>query len=261
MLTPQPGKLTADLPLMVRGERGLITIEFTLLIPLLLMVLTTILQIALIVQAKFVVNYAAASALRAAIVAIPREMRSEKTGRTELRNQVNWNDPDSAKLETVHRAAALALTSISPVYGADVARATRLAPDASLAARLGKLALLFPAAVKGQDVSGQIISRAYYAYDKQNTKVEIIVENNGQTARGNFGDHDLVTVRVTFHYYLTVPFANRVFGKPFFGAGWRGGSGYYVTISEQYTLPIEGEPLFPQEQRQRFYKREEEAYL
>jgi len=245
-----------------RGEDGLVTLQFVLLVPLLLMLLTTILQIAFVMQAKSTVNYAAFCAIRSAIVIIPTEMRSEKTGLPEGHNVVRMNDPDSAKLDAIHRAAALALTAISPVYGANVAAATGTAPDASLAARLEKVVLLFPASVSGKDVSGQILARAPYAYDKQNTRVEISFnnrgENSGQQSIATFGDHELVTVRVTYRYYLTVPFANRLFGRPYFGSWWNG-SGYYISISEQYTLPLEGERLCPPQQRSRLFRREGEG--
>ena len=56
-----------------------------------------------------------------------------------------------------------------------------------------------------------------------------------------------MTVRVTYRYYLTVPAANRMLGRPYRGGFFSliAGTGWYYTITEQYTLPIEGEPIFP----------------
>ena len=262
MMKKRAGKNGAYVRARERGEEGLITLQFVLLVPLLLMLLTTILQIAFVMQAKSTVNYAAFCAIRSAIVIIPTEMWSEKTGLPEGHNLVRMNDPDSAKLDAIHRAAALALTAISPMYGANVAAATGTVPDASLAAKLEKAVLLFPASVSGKDVSGQLLARAPYAYDKQNTRVEIGFknsgENSGQQSIATFGDHELVTVRVTYRYYLAVPFANRLFGRPYFGSWWNG-SGYYIPISEQYTLPLEGERLCPPQQQQRLFRGEREV--
>ena len=235
-----------------KHERGVLTLQFVLLVPLLMMLLTTILQIALLIQAKFVVNYAAFCALRSAIVSIPAEMTSPESRRTESHNQINFNDEHSAKLDAIRRAAALPLTAISPVYGPGVALSTGTAPDVSLVTQLSRVALLFPGSVGGQDVSHQLLLRAHYAYDRQNTQVEIVIKSNNAQSQGRFDDHDLVTVRVTHRYYLTVPFANRLFGRPFFGSRWWGGSGFYYPITEEYTLPLEGEPLFPEGQRSRF---------
>src|SRR5262245_61100301 len=58
-------------------ESGASAVEMTLLLPLLLALLLTILQVALLVQAKFVVNYAAFCAARSAIVAIPSKAQGE----------------------------------------------------------------------------------------------------------------------------------------------------------------------------------------
>jgi hypothetical protein len=65
----------------------------------------------------------------------------------------------------------------------------------------------------------------------------------------DFQDHELITVRVKYRYYLTVPGANRMIGTAFNPGliNFFTGTGYYVEMNEAYTLPLEGEPLFPGE--------------
>lgn len=223
----------------VRGnyasEAGVSALEFTLLLPFLLTLLLTILQVALIVQAKFVVNYAAYCAARSAIVSIPGGIRSTKTRKQDAHNQIAINDESAPKMRIIHRAAALPLTSISPLLGGAVAAGTAINP--SLPGPLARVAAFFSAGAKS--ASDELVQRAHYAYDNANTKIEIIPRNNAQRG-GRFGDHDPVTVRVTYRYYLTVPIAGRILGK-----AYPGGSGRYVEIAEQYTLLNEGEPAFP----------------
>src|SRR5262245_54530654 len=86
------------------GQSGASAVEMVMLLPLLLALLLTILQVALIVQAKFVVNYAAFCAARTAIVAIPS--KAQGAGGTEERNRLNRNG-NSPKMTMIRRAAAL----------------------------------------------------------------------------------------------------------------------------------------------------------
>jgi hypothetical protein len=78
-----------------------------------------------------------------------------------------------------------------------------------------------------------------YAFDLENTTIEIIPENEAQK-EGSFGDHDNVTVRVTHRFYLGIPLANRILGTSYDAGGM---PGFFYAISEQYTLLNEGEPL------------------
>jgi Flp pilus assembly protein TadG len=226
------------------SEAGVSALEFTLLLPFFLTLMLTILQIALIVQAKFVVNHAAYCAVRCAIVAIPGNIVSSKTRKQDAHNQIAIGDENSPKMRIIHRAAALPLTSISPLLGGAAATGTAINP--SLLGPLARVAAFFSAGAKS--ASDELAQRAHYAYDNANTKVEIIPENRAQRL-GRFGDHDLVTVRVTYRYYLTVPIASRILGKAYPIS--MGGSGRYIEITEQYTLVNAGEPAFPRDQMPR----------
>ena len=235
-----------------QAESGASVVEFALVLPLLLTILLLVFQIALLVQAKFVVNYAAFCAARSAVVTIPAKIYSTHTGRYEKSNTLQLNSPVSPKMNIIRRAAALPVTAISPALAPRVWLTTGASPiDSSFLVPLGQVMLLFPFYADGKYVSGELLTRASYAYDRQNTSVEVIREGSQQ--RRGFGDHELVTVRVTYRYYLTVPIASRLLGTPYRGGilGFITGTGWYYPLTEQYTLPVEGEPLFPPDQEPR----------
>jgi len=219
------------------SEAGAGVAEFIIAFPLLLALMLTILQIALLVQAKFVVNYAAFCAVRSAIVTIPARIRSER--QLEERNVIDTRDPDSPKMKIIRRAAALPCVAISPAWRPALIVSTGTAYDPLAIAPLARLTVFVPSL----DYEKQVMSRAVYAYDARNTFVEVSTQG---------GDHDPVTVRVTHRYYLTVPFASRILGRSYFPDWFRFGAGRYYPITEQYTLLNEGEPLYPESQRRRF---------
>ena len=231
-------------------QGGASTVEMALLLPLLLALLLTILQVALIVQAKFVVNYAAFCAARSAVVAIPS--KAQGVGGVEGRNRLNLQSDDSPKMAMIHRAAALPCVAISPAWSTGILLATLAPRKPEVMAPMEELALLFPASREGANISRQLAARAHYAFDPANTRVEIFGEGGDQS--GSFGEQELVRVRVTFRYYLTVPFANRLFGSSYYGIKFLNGfgllnqSGLYAPITEEYTLVNEGEPPFPPKQ-------------
>jgi hypothetical protein len=220
-------------------ESGASVVEFMLAFPLLLALILTILQIALIIQAKIVVNYAAFCSVRTAIVTIPSKIRSQRSGRFEDYNVIATNDPESPKMEIIRRAAALPCTAVSPLLSG--AFWTFSGPNYEVIPALILVGAAFPATVDGKEVPLQLVQRGPYAYGRENTKVEVSGEGGG------FHDHNLVTVKVTHRYYLAIPFANRLLGRSYPGLGFFGGA-YYITIAEEYSLLNEGEPLFPKDQ-------------
>ncbi|MCC6744273.1 MAG: pilus assembly protein [Acidobacteria bacterium] len=220
---------------LAEGECGRTAIEFLLLLPLVLSILLLVLQIALMVQAKFVVNYAAFCAVRSAIVWIP----AEKEG--EARNRIEIGNTSSEKMQKIWRAASLACVPISPHHSSGLADRTGI-EDATQEQKdaVDRIATYFPS--NGDDgVAESFKQRIAYAFDSGITTIEIVPESGSHNqSAGEFGDHDLVTVRVTHRFYLGVPLANRLLGTSF-GVG--PGSGFYYPIVEQYTLLNEGEPL------------------
>lgn len=232
------------------GQGGASAVEMVLLLPLLLALLLTILQVALIVQAKFVVNYAAFCAARSAIVTIPAKVQG--VGGVEERNRLNLRSNDSPKMGMIHRAAALPCVAISPAWSTGILLATLAPLKPETAVPMEELALMFPASREETNISQQLVARAHYAFNTTNTRVEIFGEGGNQS--GTFGEQELVRVRVTFRYYLTVPFANRLFGTSYYGIKFLSGfglinqSGLYAPITEEYTLVNEGEIPFPARQ-------------
>ncbi len=221
---------------LVAGENGRSAIEFLLLLPIVLSILLLILETALMVQAKFVVNYAAFCAVRSAIVWIPADAPGG-----EARNHIDRTDSSSDKMQKIWRSAAFACVSISPHYSSSLVDRTGIT-DASDEQKdaVERIAAFFPSDGDG-NVAESFRNRLAYGFDSANTTIEIVPESGSHDQNaGDYGDHDPVTVKVTHRFYLGIPLANRLMGTSF-GAG--PGSGFYYPISEQYTLLNEGEPL------------------
>ena len=216
-------------------QSGTSAVELVLVLPPLTVLMVMILQIALIVQAKFVVNYAAFCAARSAIVIIPDAVSGN--GINEGHNYIG-NPDRSEKLEIIHRAAALPLTAVSPMPSFSYPIITD--PNS-----LGELFKLAPFDVGPRSMMAQVILRAAYAYHPENTAVKVLTPDGAES--GTFREHDWVTVKVSYRYYLAVPFAKRLFGTTYSGGWWTGffGAEYYYPIVEQYTLPVDGEPILP----------------
>ena len=225
----------------VDHEGGASSVEFVLVLPALAVLLLMILQIALLVQAKFVVNYAAFCAARSAIVVIPDEVAISRP--PESRNHLG-NPETSEKIEITRRSAALPLIAISPLPGFNGATGLPVVTD-DLESLKG-LAKLAAFEVGPPSMMYQVLRRAPYAYHPDNTMVKI-VDAEGSEAH-DFRDHDWVTVKVSYRYYLAVPFAKRLFGTAYSSNRiWNMlfGTDYYYPIVEQYTLPLDGEPMLP----------------
>jgi TadE-like protein len=231
------------------AQGGVVAIEYLMALPILLICFLTITQTALIAQAWLVVNHAAMSATRAAIVAIPVAMRSRETGFGEGSNQMNSAD-ESPKHEYVRRAAALALTSISRKWSVGTSSTT---PDLGSAAAFATVAALVPPKGLGGSIAMEAASRNAYALDEKNTRVEIgIIRENPNDLFG--------IVQVTLHYrfFLAIPFADKVFGSQYSGLGWLT-EDRFIELSSQYSLPVDLHPLFPKQVKPGIYF--EEAVL
>ena len=215
-------------------QAGSSVMEFVLLTPLLLTVLLVIFQLALIVQAKIVVNYAAFCAVRSAIVVLPSYVTSTVTNITEDYDEIYLDNPDSPKMHTIRRAAAIACTGISPpmefnpLLWAEIG----ILPNPTNAALMWSVAALFRGSIPGVSL------------DYANTMVKITLDDHpAEGGRFNATNYTLVTVRVTYRYFLTVPFAARLLGTAYWG-GWFNKT-FYIPINEQYILPSETDHDFP----------------
>ena len=219
-------------------QSGEAVIQFLFVLPLLLCILLVIFQIALLMQAKFVVNYAAFCAVRSAVVVIPEGVQSGVTSKSEAPGEINGDDPTYPKLAEIRRAAGLACVSISPTASAGLALGPGL--QGSGLESLPKALTVF-----GPSQTLRFLNRAPYALSSGVTTVTVEKTQSPAGAGGNFS---LVTAHLTYRYFLTVPFADKLFGKPFSG-NWLTGAGYYVEIREQYTLPMENDKIFPRDLR------------
>jgi len=226
-------------------ETGTVVVQFVLLLPLLMCTLLMLLQIALLVHAKFVVNYAAFTAVRSAIVVLPAVMKSRATGKIELANEIDKKDRDSPKMQVMRRAAAMACAGISPMLSAQLRMSTGLIPEVSRVLELERVGLLFPSPTPARGMAEQFAGRAMYAFSPRNTKVDVDVDSATRRS-GSAGSYGFVTTRVTYRYYLTVPFADRLLGHPYLGSSFFSGTAFYREIMEEYTLPTSRDPLFPE---------------
>lgn len=244
---------------LIFDQQGSSTMEFALLLPLLLAILMVILQIALIVQAKFIVNYAAFCAIRSAIVTIPAKISGN--GDIEEPNEMDIGNADSPKMQILRRAAALPCVAISPNLSASLVLATGTGINSSVITQLPKVMVVSPPKDEGLNFLKALISRGHYAYNKENTKIEI-QPNASYQEDGKFKDNDLITVKLTYKYYLAIPFANRALGTAYSGLGGFGSffsRAWYLPITEQYSLINEGEPVFPESQED-FLETEEDRF-
>jgi hypothetical protein len=233
------------------GERGAVVLQFVLLLPLLLCVMLTTFQLALVVHAKFVVNYAAFCAVRSAIVIVPTAIVSRPTGKRERANVVNFKDPDSPKLHIVRRAAALACVGISPPWSLKTWIDTGTPLNWTGFAPLTTMSAVFDTYTPKIDPGLEFMKRQSYAFSADNTKIKLQIEPYRQNPK-NGPSYSLITAEVTYRYYLTVPFGNLLLGKRYIDFGFFNRfipGTYYIAIRERYTLPSEDDPLWPNKER------------
>ena len=238
------------------ANRGSVIIQFALLTPLLFALLLVIFQTALIVQAKLVVNYAAFCAARSAIVVIPSAVRAAISGRAENEGQIFPLDPASPKMNIIRRAGALACAGISPRWTLELALKTGEQFSLSQAANLTSVGFLFPPlGLTDQNPLAfpvDFASRSQYALTGANSAVQIAVQRHPGSA--DKASYQMVTVVLTYRYYLTVPFASRIFGTRYPGVLNRFNSAYYLPTREQYTLLAEDDFTFPPDQAQNLFQ-------
>ena len=108
-----------------RAERGTVMAEFALVLPVVLLMLGTVFQVALVANAALVVRYAAFTAARSAIVSFEADI-SDFSGMLQFRPLPEWVDTDRPTT-----AASLVLASISPkLSGSDSSEASRALAEA-----------------------------------------------------------------------------------------------------------------------------------
>ena len=207
-----------------RAQEGAVTVEFALVLPIALMIFLIMTQSALLMGGSLCVNYAAFCAARSAIVQVPRNLGVE-----EPPNVVG--DPaSSAKMQSVKSAAVWALLPVScsspDAPGVDAGNL-----QAGLSSVLASFGSSAPAWARDR-----LSQRLGYA--RQHTEVDLAPPRNGPRYDAN---EDLkVTLRHDF--YLSVPYAARIFSQAADGVRLEFGSGEFATVIRvDCTLTNEGE--------------------
>ena len=96
----------------IQAQSGASITEFAISFPIVLLTVLVIMQLALIYNAKILLEYAAFTAVRAAIVIIPN--KDENRYPEEKENEVIIEPNDSAKLKRVKMAATIPMIPASP---------------------------------------------------------------------------------------------------------------------------------------------------
>lgn len=201
------------------GERAATALEFTLVFPIFLMIVFTILQLLLLVNAMQYVSYAAFSAARSAIVLLP-----------PLSSETGAAMPESTQeaMRDVRRSAALACLPISPPLG-EFAKASPISLAGASLPEVGSEVALVGALVAAAGLNGpRAASKLLYA--SSFTDVDIEVPPPSRAVR----NADDVTVTVRHRFFLNIPYANRLFRDG--GALGFIGAAPQREISASYTL-------------------------
>lgn len=156
-----------------REDGGTVMLDFILTFPLFVIIVLTVVQLALLINARLVVSYAAFAAARSAVVWLPEGI--------------------GAAQEHAERAAALACIPVShPVPG------------------LGLLATppLVPVFIHGEDWWRRVQRGGEkHVYAQLATEVELRDPKGGQ----DFGPRTPVTATVRHQFFLDVPYADGLF--------------------------------------------------
>ena len=196
------------LPVCRQTGRGFLTdasasavLDFTLVFPIFTMVILVLIQLALLINARLIVNYAAYAACRSAVVWLERG--------------------EAIAQEKAEQAAAVGCLPIAPgrsTWGGLVA-APKVAP-LYLHGRVGGGGLARRIARGGSKLANA----------ERSTRVEI------DCPEGALDPHDPVTVTVEHDFYLSVPYGDLLFRDAGLGALGLPST----TIRDHYTLTHEG---------------------
>jgi len=215
------------------GTRGTSELEFTLALPIFLVSILTVIQLTLMIDANLMVDYAAFTAARSAIVWIPHDAGAEGPG-------IVSESDTSVKRQRIARAALIGCLPISP----------RLSDIPGFFFSPGNPAPIDPATLgryyadgvettrPGHDISYfrlalDVLDR--WPYASEYTEVELL--GMGGEPATSFPTEGTVTVRVTHRFLMQVPMAGALLGAAFGGRfGYIGP--YYIPISSTYTLML-----------------------
>ena len=227
------GRAGADRPRQVdpaRHSRGTATIEFALVIPIMLFFILLLAQTTFVMAGNLFVHYAAFAATRSAIVYIPADF-----GPTEPPNVLD-HMAGAPKFDAIRAAAVLALV---PVAGA---MADGNAPADAISDGLDQHYQAYGRSPPRWRET-LLPNRLHYAHDPISTRVTVMhtyLDENGDvryldTSAGGdeFGPREPITVRVEHQLNLSVPIVWALFADDT-------ADGRYSVVAAQYTLTNEG---------------------
>lgn len=211
-------------------ELGTSELEFALAFPFFLMMVLTTIQMALLINATLIVDYAAFCAARSAIVWVPQDTPGEDANTVANPQQTN-----SEKWTRIRRAATLACVPISPRASSFIGVDLPSGGDAIAIGGIGDLARASGSdgGINYAKLSLDITDKWPYA----SLYTDVLLLGPDGNARTQFAPGSPVTARVTYRFYMNVPFAGSALGAAlgrrfiadFFGA-------YYVPVTASYTL-------------------------
>ncbi len=221
------------------SDSGTATVEFCMVLPILLFLILILVQSTLLMVGNQFVHYAAFSATRSAIVYIPMDYASEGEPPNEIVPLEG-----SPKYDAIRAAAYLA---VAPVCG-------RLEDSNSeLRAEQYAEGLSDYFAGMGQDAPRWVDTLAAdrLRYAAENTEVTILLTDvfndsvefeDSALINHTFGPREPITVLVEHKLNLSVPYVRAIFAD-----GEHREGGRYALVTAQYTLTNEGvSPYLPE---------------
>jgi hypothetical protein len=209
---------------------GTATIEFTLVVPILLFIALTLAQASMLMGGNLIVHYAAFAAARSAVVQIPYDYPGEPA------NTYN-SAAGGPKREAIFRTAVYALAPV----GGDASNGAAGGALAASGSYTGALDSFYSGMGMASPpwISRLIGQRLSYA--AANTDIALLrADDSGdihlstEITGGPVDPRDPLTVRVDHKLNLGVPYANRFFSDGGEGS-WR-----YLNVSAYATLSSEG---------------------
>lgn len=223
------------------GERGVATIEFALVMPVVLFLILILAQTAVLMASQFFVHYASFAATRVAIVQIPRDL--SPVGGEE--HNVISPRRGSPKFDAITRAAQIA---VMPVSGRDESSdVDELAFAAALESHFTELGKTTPRWV--QTLAGERM-----AYAVEHTEIELLIDSgvdDGEDLEPILWSHtyeprETVIVNVAHRLNLAVPYVRAIFADGYHQT--LHGETAYAEVSATSALPLAGvDPALPVE--------------
>ena len=226
-------------------ESGTAVLEFVLVFPYFVMILLVVMQLALMINAKLVVGYAAFAAARSATVWIPEPTASEGANTISA-------DRSSEKWQRILAAARIGCLPIAsetmwpygyvPIEGGAI-------PEIPGVGALLDRAIALPALtvhdLGSENLTKRLERGAFkWLYGSSEKFTQVKIEGMNEEGMTSYGADAPITVTVTHHFYLSVPYAGTAFAVAF-GEGWVDKVTKYfilptMKISEFYTLMNSG---------------------